>query len=58
MAQTYLQIQSEQLTLIIEQGIDKGLAILAEREKRLGKLHSQEMANIIVEHTKEFKATT
>lgn len=37
--------------------MDEGLTFFAEREKRVGKLHSQAMANIIDKYTKESKAT-
>lgn len=50
-------IQTEQLTPMIEQGIDQSLAFLAESEKRVAKLHSQEMAQLNYKHTKESKAT-
>lgn len=50
-------IQIEQLTPMIEQGIDQGLAFLAESEKRVAKLHNQQMAYFSYKHTKESKAT-
>lgn len=50
-------IQTEQLTPMIEQGIDQGLAFLVESEKRVAKLHSQELAHLNYKHTKESKAT-
>lgn len=37
--------------------MDEGLAFFADREERVAKLHSQEMANIIEKYTKESKAT-
>lgn len=37
--------------------MDEGLASFAEREERVAKLHSQEMANVIENYTKESKAT-
>lgn len=42
---------------MIEQGIDQGLAFLAESEKRVAKLHNQQMAYFSYKHTKESKAT-
>lgn len=50
-------IQIEQLTPMIEQGIDQGMAFLAESEKSVAKLHNQQMAYFSYKHTKESKAT-
>lgn len=50
-------IQTEQLTPMIEQGIDQGLEFLVESERRVAKLRSQELAHLNYKHTKESKAT-